>query len=361
MNQQNINNLIAYFKQNLTSPPQTLINNCLKSGYLQEDINEAVKTLQEQTNSSQTPSAAAQQPTNHPSPLETRGLSKLLVIVLIIAVILLGVGIGLFLELSGKNISLPFLTTNKNQASDVNQKVIIPSPKQNIAPPSTGSASFPISAANPPQSDANPLTAFANVFNTADFKISTSGRVENKQNKTDEKGNPYSSSSAMDLNNTIVYVREGKLVRFDSIDPQRPQISFLKENKIYSLNQEKKTYNGVDIDTEMGKSFYTIFTSSFPLITLIEDQSKTPFTFEKAGESQWQTAWMYKNILAPEESKPIKIKITLDPTTSYITTLSFLMETGQSWQDLTFVYENISNLDSLLTVPPDYTEEISPY
>jgi hypothetical protein len=74
MNQQNVTNLINYFKQNLHTPPQTLIDNCLKQGYPQEDINEAVKLLQNQTNPQSTtngtssPPGANQQATTNTAP-----------------------------------------------------------------------------------------------------------------------------------------------------------------------------------------------------------------------------------------------------------------------------------------------------
>lgn len=339
MNQQNINNLVTYFKQNLTTPPQTLINNCLKSGYLQEDINGAVNIL----NSQNIPS--------NDLPPHSNNISLTIAIVLIVAVMLIGVGIGFYMTLSGKNIDLPFFTG----------KSIKPSPILNISGPAgTGVTTVPSKMiTGAPISISDPLKAFADVFNVSDYKISSSGKVENKENKTDEKGNPYSSSSAMDLNNTIFYTQKGSLVRYDSIDPQRPQSFILKGVQVYSLNSGKKTFDVTSTSGPMGQFIVSMFKTGFPPISLLEDHVKTPFVFEKIGESLWQTNWKYKNALSPGEEKPVKIKITLDPNTKLITAMSYNFTEGQPWQDLTFAYEKLANIDTYLAPPPDYTEEKS--
>ena len=50
----------------------------------------------------------------------------------------------------------------------------------------------------------------------------------------------------------------------------------------------------------------------------------------------------------------VSVKIIINPATNLISTLSMKFEDNQPWQDATFQYEEVSDIESLLVVPSDY-------
>lgn len=341
MNNQNIQNLVDYIRKNPSLSPSQLEEPVLKAGYSKEELNRALEIVgKSQVGISSEPSVVS------PSPgvltqEENKQMNKTwLYMILGVLIILTFGGIA----------GLYFINQNK-----VNTKVA------SITPTSLSSPTFKdlteptkeTLTIQPPTTVAqtNPMDAFFTAVSSADYKVMTSGKIENKKQ---EGGGTQTSS--LDLNNGIVYVQKGAVVRIDKTDPQKPEIAFIKGDKIYALNPEKKTYTILNSSDSFGQFYLSAFKTTFPLIPLLDDTHKGIVSWQKGDNNEWQADWKWKTPLDPQET-PVKVKIFLDPSTNLITTFSMKFEDALPWQDATLKYENIENIESLLMIPPDYKEE----
>lgn len=329
MSNQNVQNLVEYIRKNSSLSPMQLEEVVLKVGYSKEELNQALKIVglpsQQNIITSSSDVSTAEN--------SKQGNNIWLWAILGFLVILTFGGIA----------GLYFI--NKN---DVNTKVVSPTP--------TPISEKPISPALSTQSPAaelqtNPMDAFFTTLSSADYKITTTGKIEYK--KQEEGG---SHSSSLDLNNGIIYLKKGSVVRGDKTDTEEPEIAIVKGNKIFSLNPVKKTYSAFDTADGLGKFYLMALQSSFPLMTLVEDTKKNKITWEKTGNNEWQTNWKWKTPLDTQET-PVKVKISMSPATKLITTLSLRFDNSQSWQDVIFQYETVGDIENLLIVPADYKEE----
>lgn len=201
----------------------------------------------------------------------------------------------------------------------------------------------------------DPMKAFSAALSSANYKVSTSGKFENK--KQEDSG---TQTESLDLNNGFIYLQNSSILRVekpkDETNLQELETVIIKDNKGFILNAEKKSYVVVDPSEELGKWYLNAANASFPPLSLLEDSQKGAISWEKSGNNQWQTEWKWKTPFDPK-GIPVKVKIFLHPTTYLIDTVSMKFEDSQPWQDATFRYEKVEDIENLLKIPPEYKEE----
>lgn len=197
----------------------------------------------------------------------------------------------------------------------------------------------------------DPMKIFFSTLSAADYKIATTGKLTNAK-----QAGGGTESSSIDLNNGIIYVQKGSVVRVDKTDPAKPETGFIMGDKVYALQPTKKTYVISSITDSIGQFYASGIRSSLPLISLADDSKKGLVTWQKSGDNEWQADWKWKTPLDATATQ-VKVKIRLDSKTSLITNFSVQFDVTQPWQEATFQYEIIPNIESLLAVPPDYQEQ----
>ena len=356
MNDQNVQNLVDYIKKNNSIPSGQLEEAVVKAGYLKEQFCQALELAgNSQISNPVIPSVLS---VNPQAMMQDQHVSfnkkPFLLIASILIMVLILVGSIILYILKNKS----RVPVKISEQSNGNEQITL-SNKISGAPPgfnsllnsnnSTGELSN-----NQPSGPAiidNPMKIFVTALSSADYKVSSSGKIENK--KQDGTGNQISS---LDLNNGIIYIQKGSVVRADKTDPLRPEVGILKGDKVYGLNQEKKTYFVLNITDEMGKFYSTALKGSFPLISLSDDTQKGIVHWLKTRNNEWQGDWKWKTPLDQKET-PAKVKIFLDPKINLITTLSIRFMDSQPWQEAMFTYEKIRDIEGLLIPPSGYKEE----
>jgi hypothetical protein len=369
MNEQNINNILEYIKQNSSFPLDTLRDVCLKAGYAPEEFNQAVIRLQTPQNSQGLPLVPTyssvelgSEPSPEPSPKESsplipqtspqtytpattfqtvegkdkKGFPVKLLIGVVLGILLIGLVIVGFLMFS--------------KIGQV-EEVPSPTPEEVI---------LPTVAPSPTPLVVNPLSTFSATLVASDYKITTLGRIENKVTLKDPTtGKTQVIDSVIDLTNGIVYTKKGAVVRLDKVDPKKPEVTLLKGDRLFYLNPLTKTYTPYLFTDDVGKYLISTLMNSYPLISLIADSQNNLLSWVKGtNDNEWQTDWQVKS-LADQKGTLAKVKIIIDPATNLVTTMSFKYSTDKTWQDAKFAYEVAPNLDSLLVVPTGYKEATS--
>lgn len=343
MNNQNVQNLVEYIRKNPNLPPSQLEESVLKAGYSREEFNRALEIVgksQINTNLSveQNIASAGQEVM---TPEENKQTNKTWLFVILGVLIILA-----FWDI----VALYLINQNK-----VKTTVDSPTPTPLSSPAFkalTEPTKEPVSIQPPTTvAQANPMDVFFTALSSANYKVTASGKIELKKQ---EEG--VTQTLSLDLDNGIVYIQKGSVLRIDKTDPQQPEIAMIKGDKIYILDPSEKTYTVLNTADSLGQFYLGAFKTSFPLIPLTEDTQKGLVAWQKISNNEWQADWKWKTPLDPQET-PVKVKIILDPATNLITTLFMKSADAQPWQDATFRYETIEGIESLLTVPSDYKEE----
>lgn len=297
------------------------------------------------------PQPSAQEPLNTSSLTSEHivkggGSKNLIIIVVLCLALITTVSIGYY-YLSVNNI-LPFLNPAVQPAPEVpelpgSDVTLAPLPTKPITPASSESAKI-----------TGPLADFFTALSAGNYKITTTGKFENKV-VTGES----TESTTLDLNNGIIYVEKGNVVKIDKQDAVKPQSVILKDSQVVTIDPVKKTYSVVSVTDEMGQFLVKTMNSSLPLIPLYQDVKAGKTVFVKNEEGQWIADWKWAGVLGDEEI-PVKVKVIADPTTNLIPTLSMQFKEGENWQDGVFVYEKVADLTNILSVPAGYAEAATP-
>lgn len=343
MNNQNIQNLIAYITKNPNLSPSQLGKAVLKAGYSSEELSQALEIVgksQVGSSLSNEQNMASVEPevlkSEENKPKKKRWLFVLLGILIILAV---------------WDVTALYLINQDK----INKKVTSPTSTPLFLPPSKDLAKpteEPLVTQPPPTvAQSNPTDAFFTALSSTDYKVTTSGKIEIKK---EEEGVTHTSS--LDLDNGTVYIQKGAVLRIDKANPQQAEIAIIKGDKIYNLDPTEKTYIVLNRVDSLGQFYLGAFKTSFPLIPLTEDTQKGLVAWQKISNNEWQADWKWKTPLDPQETL-VQVKIALDPVTNLITSFSMKSEDAQPWQDATFQYEVVEDVESLLTIPSDYKEE----
>lgn len=342
MNQQNINNLITFIGENQGTSLEQLLSSCLKAGYTQEEFNQALGFLGKE----QYTSVPSQ--TSLSSSIFHGKSAKTILLIVISIIFLAGLTVGIFVyyghfanrqEIISQTSASPTIGT-------------IPSPSPSL----TQAATIPTGV----NATDNPLTLFMQTLRKEDYKVTAMGKVEYEEKSVERKESSGSASltskSSLNLNNTFFYLKKGEMVRTESNNPEQEEVYFLKDDKIFYLQPNKKTYLKYNPADEWGQFLLMVLKLSFPLLSLADESEKKLISWQKVEDNQWQADWKFQTLLQSKDI-PARVKITPDPTTSFITTLSYRFNETQAWQDFTFTYQKMPVIDTYLMVPSDYQEE----
>lgn len=341
MNQQNINSLITFIGENQDTSLEQLLSSCLKAGYTQEEFNQALVFLGKE------PSSSLYQTSLSSSIFHGKSAKTILLIVISI-IFLAGLTVGIFVyyghsanrqEIISQTPTPPLVTIIPSSSPSLTQTTTIP----------TG-----VNATD------NPLTLFMQTLRKEDYKVTAMGKVEYEEKTVERKESSGSASltskSSLNLNNTFFYLKKGEMVRTESNNPEQEEVYFLKDDKIFYLQPNKKTYLKYNPADEWGQFLLMVLKLSFPLLSLADESEKKLISWQKVEDNQWQADWKFHELVQSKDI-PARVKITQDPATNLITTLSYRFNETQSWQDFTFSYQKTPEIDTYLMVPPDYQEE----
>lgn len=345
MDNPNVKNLVDYLKKYSNFPFDKLVETVLKSGHSKEDLNQALEIIRSPQEAAPTAPPIPPQPNTYPIPQKQGSSKNGLVFALI--------GITASVALLGLIIGLKVLNKENPVKKDSNKEQI----KQDQT--SSPSAKFPDKIPTPslPQTDptaavsADPMAKFWSKISADDYKITSSGKIEYKKG-----GSTGTQTTSLDLNNGTIYIKTGSVVRIEKSDTIRPEIGIIKNHDIYSLNPRTKTFVTFKDTDSLGKLYVDSIRSSFPLLGISDDTQKGQIIWQKTDADYWEANWAWKTPL-DEKSIPAYIRVKPDFETDLINDFSIRFDAKDLWQDVTFVYEKVININSLLTVPSDYTLE----
>ncbi len=223
-------------------------------------------------------------------------------------------------------------------------------------------------AVAPPPSLTGPIQDFAAVFAADNYKITTTGIISNQEAKDpNTSGGMTSSSTKVDLTNSVFYYQKGVVVRGDmnSADLNggtKQEVVFLKDTSLFYLDVAKKTFTRTDPASSVGKMMLGMLQNSLPLNQLLKEARNKDLAWTSVGANTWQTDWNYaSDLLDLTKTVPVKLKIVLEPTTKLISQLSIQFAADKPWQDVKMQYAKTGDVNSYLTVPAGYTEQQSLY
>lgn len=188
----------------------------------------------------------------------------------------------------------------------------------------------------------NPIEYFYKNFSAKDYKVRTITANNNE-------GNTF-------------YYKKGAIIRVDNEGKYNTQkSSIIKNNKFYSIDNEKKTFTELGIDDK--KSAYLL--SMYKIASILdpimqgETPSATPWsqaTKKSDDENLLEYETSGRNFIsyAPGASYLVDVRLILDSKTGLITSISIKSAENSNWITTNFTYEEESNIESFLSFPADY-------
>lgn len=206
----------------------------------------------------------------------------------------------------------------------------------------------PTPSLSPTMAVSDPLELFKTNFLSKDYKVPVSGQIQYSPTET-----PFTYPGV------IYYYRQGHWVRIDTTDQAtNEKFSYIyKENLLYILDHTTKTYYQIDAqnDTTFGQQLYTLLEAINPLNELVNNAGANTTTWNSIAANTWETDWRYRYfIISYDENVSYPTRITLSGQSNLITRYQVKPTDILDWQTLSYTYEQIANIDSLLTIPADY-------
>lgn len=207
----------------------------------------------------------------------------------------------------------------------------------------------------PPPVIVDPLGLFADAFGKANYRVGFSGKVSYASNTTSSK----TEFSMEFYPESFGLYRSGALVSVS--EEKTGNVLMMVSSTLYVVDNKAKTYSNIDTanaSSVVANLFRTIFTSASPIGALLKIHKDENVAWTKSGENEWH-AKLAKNFLifpVPDASRPIGIKIVLDPQSNLIATLSMRFDDAAPWQDVAITYETIDDIGGLLVFPKGYKE-----
>lgn len=348
MNSPNIQHLIDYIQKNASFSPVQLEEIVLKTGYTKEEFYEALKIARNTTTTANQAVSIPKQKTKSHKALVWASLGC------IVLLLVCGLVASFYLSKKRRSDVRPLAQTTSRPPATAGSFDTMQSSTSNLLKGQVSKSA----------SKNNPMTLFRTALASVDVKVLSNGTIETKKltersaqsNGTEESAVSLTSSSSLDLNNGVFYVQKGAVVRLDNTDRQQTENTFTKDSKFYIVNTGKKTYTVVHSSDSVGQFYSGLFPATFPLLSLADDTQQGTVVWKNTSSNEWVANWKWKSPLDSVDN-PVQVKIILDPPTHLVTTLSMKFEDSQPWQDVTFAYEKIDTLDTLLIIPADYKEE----
>lgn len=299
MNEQNIQNIIAYFTQNPTQSQELLVQNLLASGYPRIDIDEALTRI------GITPEIVPETTIDpKPVPKKTRIFHMKYLFITVFVIIILG---GIFVGAS-------FIKQNT-------QRPTVATPTEPAAKPTATAA---------PLDD--PLKKTQSTLLSGIYKVSINQHIIDTDPAQDEK-------SVL-----IYYFDKGSIVRFEH--SSGPTI-ILQEDSVFSLDTVQKTYTSYSATKSQQDILMSTLDETDIIKSIINKTEKGIYTWQKVQANQWQGNNTNTNHL---------FKIQLDPNTQLLHAIEEYDNTNIKLSESTITIEPTVFDASLLTVPADYTQ-----
>lgn len=305
-------NLINYIKQNSTLNEEVLKSSSIVAGYTEAEFNEAWTSVEGNLNQASGTETVTQ---------KSLPLKLIISVVLLVVVIAVGIVGYLFLLKRPASISSD-IKTQANQFASV------------LETPTTTPAINSVD---------NPLRGFLEVFKAVDYKVTTHGKF----NLTLQP-----AEVTADLDGMAFYFKKGQAKRYDYTFSGQPAYVVFSGENYYLLSPTDKSY--LLFNKQDGEQFYSSVINAFPLLELFNNLD---VSWAKVGENEWQSTSKLKYIIFPSKETDFIIKISSDQKSKLINSMSIKFKESDLWQTVNFTYEELSNLDSLLAISPDYKKK----
>ena len=248
MNEQNIQNIIAYFTQNPNQDPQALVENLLASGYPRIDIDEALTRLGILSNV--LPESPVLKQTVPQSIPAKKNIPVKRIALISVSIAILGTCAYFGMQLLSK-------TKNQNNIT---------------ASPAPTKISAPINTPTP-----QPVTDPANPTQQLLAKGSYSISIEQEILDQDPEKREHS---------TVQYLFDKtNLVRFEH---SSGTVVIVQNNNLYVLDTIKKTYNAYVATKENKETVMQNVREADIIRTFIENTQKGIYTWKKSNETSWK-------------------------------------------------------------------------
>lgn len=190
-----------------------------------------------------------------------------------------------------------------------------------------------------PKITTNPMESFATALFASDYKVTSSGKFD-----VIKQDDSSTVTSSLDLNNGTIYLKKGAVVKIENNDADMNTTVYRNGTDLYVISPDQKTYSILESSNSIYSFFDSIFVASYPLIPLLEDTQQGIVTWQKNSNNEWQADWAWKTPFDLTDIN-VQVKVSLDSETGLITTLYMKFEGSDQWQEGTFVYEKIENID----------------
>ncbi len=317
-NPANVQQLVAFFRQNSSLPLDQLKQSAQETGYTNEDIEAAAQGFQ---------------PANQVS-LNSPGIAPKKIILVALAIIaVLGIIFAAFAAFSPKK---PGSET----------QTLTPSP---AIPTVTASASAVFSPS--PKKIDNPLAGFKAFLSGSLYKIETKGKLAVAETTASSSG-----TISLNLDDAAFYLKNGEVVRADLNEEGTRESLLFRDSTLYFLDHSAKTITALNSQGKLASEspLYPLFHYSFPPAGLLEAQDQGKLIWQKNSEQEWQSEWAYPLLVQGTKTKPFAIKILLNSTKRLMKQFSLKKDVSSPWQDINFTYIKLASLDPDLTLPKDY-------
>lgn len=201
----------------------------------------------------------------------------------------------------------------------------------------------------------SPLKQFISNFSNNSYKITNSGNPGNINLKFSIKKEDW--SAVFLVKDKIYYTNNGNVFRLESTTVNGANIN--KNGTYFRVNYREKTYNRMDL-AKQGKLINLTYDDNFLLGRLLKEEQSKKLLWTSMGNNEWVTDWKFEAKREPKsEWITFKMKIFIDPNTNLVNTISLKVNDNDPWQDSFYKYEQISNIDELLTIPSDFKDTTS--
>lgn len=202
------------------------------------------------------------------------------------------------------------------------------------------------------------LQKFMDSFSATDYEVRSSGTFEYSKTETGEDGVEHTSSVTLDLDNGSVYFRKGEWVLSLTDKGASNEQKFLQETdgSILMIDDNKKEFSSIYDPSKPEEAVLKDIIETHPIIFIYQGLVDGSLSVKKLSSNEYQTE-LYLIDIATGKKTNFPVTFFLD-SISNINRLTTSDESGSDQGVFTFSYIEADNIDDLLTIPEDYTEEV---
>lgn len=199
----------------------------------------------------------------------------------------------------------------------------------------------------------DPLKIFTSIFNRADYIITAQGEASFSLSSDPRDQIHLIMNSPLNF-----YTKQGKLVRIDDLSTSLKLIFLIQNDQIYRLDSNSKSHSVWSKTNPVWSYVNKEVQQRFIIQNIINDNMQNHLTWNQVENGVWQTNWIFETLL--NKTVSVQLKLTVNTQTNLIDKTSFRLRDTDPWQDISWSYKPVLNIDELMVIPPEYKITISP-